>query len=253
MDDLNVESAIVPVTGAASGIGLAICKRLRKAGALPLLLDVDASKLQAAVHEVYGPTRMETAQYGYLVDVGNSEAVDACLAQIAKDHGLITHAVANAGRALAAHILEMSDAQWHGLMDVNLHGVLYFTRAAARHLTQRKGGALVLMASIAGLMAKESRVGYASSKAAIINMTRALALDLGTYGIRVNAVAPGIIATPLQTNPSFQQCAAERTALKRIGTADEIANATLFLLSNLSSYVTGHTLVADGGLTANYA
>lgn len=256
MMTLNLQSAIVPVTGAASGIGLSICKRLRAEGATPLLLDFDKAKLQAAVQEVYGASESDTPSVpkGYLLDVRSSSATNECLARIRHEHGGITHAVSNAGRAGAAHILEITDQQWHDILDVNLDGTLYFCRAAAQHLAKRnQGGAIVNLASIAGFGAKESRVAYNSSKAAVVNMTRALALDLGPLGIRVNAVAPGIIDTPMQQINGARPGVLERTALKRTGTADEIAKVVLFLLSDMASYVTGETIIADGGITSRYS
>lgn len=255
MLSLNLQSAVVPVTGAASGIGLAICKRLRNEGATPLLLDFDESKLETAVLEVYGsPTsNNESAPKGYLLDVRCSQAVNDCFDRIQKEHGGITHAVSNAGRAGAAHILEITDQQWREILDVNLDGTLYFCRAAAQQLAPRKSGSIVNLASIAGFAAKESRVAYNSSKAAVVNMTRALALDLGPLGIRVNAVAPGIIDTPMQQINGVRPGVLERTALKRTGTADEMAKVVLFLLSDMASYVTGETIIADGGITSRYS
>lgn len=252
---LNLHSAIIPVTGAASGIGLAICKCLRAEGATPLLLDFDERKLQAAVDEVYGSSKsgVPSSPKSYLVDVRRSDAINDCFVRIQHDHGGITHAVSNAGRAGAAHILDITDQQWHDILDVNLDGTLYFCRAAARQLVKRnQGGAIVSLASIAGFGAKESRVAYNSSKAAVINMTRALALDLGPLGIRVNAVAPGIIDTSMQQINGARPEVVERTALKRTGTADEMAKVVLFLLSDMASYVTGETIIADGGITSRY-
>jgi 3-oxoacyl-[acyl-carrier protein] reductase len=251
MTSWNLQSSIIPVTGAASGIGLAICKRVREAGGKPLLLDFDAQRLAVALREVY-PEVGDAATYGYVIDARDSKAVDACFADIKRDHGLVTHAVANAGKALAEHVLETTDEEWHGLMDINLHGVMYFCRAAARHLAERRSGAIVNMASIAGLRAKENRIAYAASKAAVINLTRALAIDMGAYGVRVNAVAPGVIDTPLQKNPDFRQSIEEKAPLRRVGTADEVASVVLFLLSDMAGYISGETIVVDGGLTARY-
>lgn len=140
-------------------------------------------------------------------------------------------------------------------MGVNLDGVMYFCRAAARQLVEAKRGAMVTTASIAGLMVKKDRIAYTSSKAAIVNMTRSMAADLGAYGIRVNAVAPGVIETPIQKlNPaSALQATRERVPLERLGSPDEIAKVVLFLLSDMASYITGQTIVADGGLTLRYA
>lgn len=251
MSPFNLDSALVPVTGAASGIGLAICRRLRADGATPLLLDLDETRLRAALSEVYGPG--DVARFGYRLDVRDAAAVEQCIERIGNEHGPVTHAVSNAGRSLAAGIVEMSDRQWHDIMDVNLHGTMYFCRAVARRLVARgDGGAIVNIASIAGLLAKENRTAYVSSKAAVVNLTRGLALDLGGHGIRVNAVAPGIIDTPIQMDPNFRENTRRRAALQRVGSADEIAKVVLFLLSDLASYITGETVVADGGITARY-
>jgi 3-oxoacyl-[acyl-carrier protein] reductase len=256
MNSWTLQSAIVPVSGAASGIGLAICKRLRAEGATPLLLDLDHSKLVAAVREVYPEvTGGEASRLSYKLDVRDSKAVDACFDAIRTNHGPVTHAVANAGVTGAGHVLELSDAQWHQVIDVNLNGVFYFCRAAARQLAERKSGAIVATASIAGLSAKEARAAYASSKAAVVNMTRALAIDLGAFGVRVNGVAPGIIETPMQVgkSPEALDALRARVPLKRLGAADEVAKVVHFLLSEMASYVTGQTIVIDGGLTVRYA
>lgn len=250
----KLESALVPVTGAASGIGLAICKRLRAEGARPLMLDIDQGRLDAALDEVYG-SKDASDGFGYVLDVRDPKAVEQCFANIRDRHGLITHAVANAGVNAPAHVLDITDEQWNNVLDVNLSGVMYVCRAAARHLSESRRGAIVNIASISGLNAKKSRIAYTSSKAAVINLTRALALDMGEYGVRANAVAPGVIETPMQlmnTREKVEKLVG-RSALNRLGTPDEIANAVLFLLSDFSSYITGHTLVADGGLTINYA
>lgn len=250
----NFQSTLVPVSGAGSGIGLAVCRRLRQEGGTPLLLDRDAARLAAAVAEIY-PQASDASRHGYQVDVSDSAAVDACFDRIRAEHGLVTHAVANAGIVGREHLLDITDAQWHRVLSVNLDGVLFFCRAAGRHLAERRGGAIVNLASIAGLASKASRPAYSASKGAVVNLTRSIAMDLGEFGVRANAVAPGVIDTPIQAgNPQGLVLGiAGRSPLKRMGAPEEIANVVLFLLSDLASYMTGQTVVVDGGVTATYA
>ena len=252
MTSLRLESALVPVTGAASGIGLSICRRLRAEGARPLLLDVNADLLHTAARELYPDE--DPSRFGYICDASDAAAVEATFDRLSHDHGPATHAVANAGIVWRGHILTMPDADWKNVLDVNVNGAFYVCRAAARHMAET-GGSIVTIASIGGLQVREDRAAYATSKAAVIHMTRALALELGGSGIRVNGVAPGVVDTPLQKANAAAAVLAlgQRSALKRLGAPEEIANVVLFLLSDLASYVTGQTIVADGGLNIRYA
>lgn len=247
----NFHGAIVPVSGAAAGIGLALCHRLREEGATPLMLDRDRGKLDAAAAAVYG-AGAGSQRFAYAVDVSDAKAVDGCFEAMEQDHGPITHAVANAGITMSTNILTVTDEDWKRILDVNLNGVMYFCRATARSMVKTKRGSIVLLSSVAGMSAKENRIAYSSSKGAIINLTRALSADLGGYGIRVNSVAPGVIETAQQfSNPtSYREAQAKRTMIGRTGQPEEVANAVMFLLSDLSSYVAATTLVVDGGLTA---
>jgi NAD(P)-dependent dehydrogenase (short-subunit alcohol dehydrogenase family) len=250
----NFENAVVAVTGAAAGIGYELCRSLRAAGATPLMLDRDEDKLHAAAAEIFKGSD-KPSRYAYVVDVSDSAAVERTFAAMGRDHGPLTHAVANAGITMATNILDVADEDWHRVMGVNLHGVMYSCRAAARVMVPARSGSIVLLSSIAGFRAKESRIAYSSSKGAIINLTRALAIDLGRHGIRVNSVAPGVTETTQQfiNPPEYREAQARRTALGRTGQPVEVANAIMFFLSDLSSYITGETLVVDGGLTVRLA
>lgn len=251
--ELGLSSSVIPVSGAAGGLGLSICKLLRAQGATPLLLDRNEEGLRAAVRDVF-PELEDPSRFAYVLDVSDSQAVEDCFSDMVRGHGRVTHAVANAGIVANSGVLEMSDDEWNRVMGVNVNGVMHICRAAARHMVSRGEGAIVTVASVAGLAAKPSRLAYATSKAAVVNMTRALALDLSGHGIRVNAVAPGITQTPIQRNKSEEALMARVASIPmgRLAQPDDIAKVVLFLLSDMASYVSGHTLVADGGLTAYY-
>jgi NAD(P)-dependent dehydrogenase (short-subunit alcohol dehydrogenase family) len=251
MEFSEFASAVVPVTGGASGIGLAVCKRVRKLGATPLLLDVNAAQLAIALREIYGDA--DPSRYGYVVDVADSQAVDDVFERIRGEHGLVTHAVANAGIVDREDVLTITAENWRSVIDVNLNGAFYVARAAARHMTENGRGSIVSTASIGGMFARDGRGAYGASKAGIIQLARTMAIEFGPAGVRVNAVAPGLVDTPIQkANAATVNTTAQRSALKRLASAEEIANVILFLLSDLSSFVTGHTIVADGGLSVRY-
>ncbi len=254
MVDYGLSSAVVPVSGGASGIGLAICRRLRDEGALPIPLDIDGDNLEEAVRRLY-PDVADPQAYGHRVDVSQPGEVEAAFAAIDRDHGAIAHAVASAGIVKSVNILDLTDEDWHRVIDINLNGMMYFCRAAGRRLAKSSGGSIVTIASIGGLQAKQDRSPYSASKAAVVNLTRALALDLGQYGVRANIVAPGLVETPIQTlnSSAFREAVTERIPLRRWGRADEIADVATFLLSRQASYISGAVLVADGGLTAGYS
>ncbi|ANI80132.1 SDR family NAD(P)-dependent oxidoreductase [Sphingobium sp. EP60837] len=257
---IKMETAVVPVTGGASGIGLAICRALRTAGAKPIPIDLNRSLLDQAIDELYpNAPDDKRSELGYLLDVSDSRAVDAAFQGIANTHGPITHLVANAGIVWRGNILEMPEDDWHRVMAVNVSGVLHTCRAAARQMRDAEGGAIVTMSSIGGLLSKPERTAYTTSKAAIVQMTRGLAVDLARHDIRVNCVAPGLVATPIQeaqaiaNGPGAVEALAGRAVMKRLAEPREIANVVLFLLSDLASYVTGETVVVDGGLSIHYA
>jgi NAD(P)-dependent dehydrogenase (short-subunit alcohol dehydrogenase family) len=252
MNLTGLEAAIVPVTGGASGIGLAICRKLRAAGAVPILVDVNADSLETAVAEVYAGEG-SPGRFGYVVDVADSKAVDAFFTKLKEDHGPATHAVANAGivRPVAAN--EQSDENWLSVINVNLNGAFFFCRGAGRQMVEGGRGAIVNMGSIGGMFAREGRSAYGASKAGVIQMTRTLALEYGPSNVRVNAIAPGLILTPIQAaNAATVSETSSRSALKRMGTPEEIADIAVYLLSDQSSFVTGATVVADGGLSIRY-
>lgn len=258
MTRFDLSGAIVPVTGGASGIGLAICRNLRAEGALPVLIDSDAEAVGRAIDTLY-PDKTK-GPYGHVVDVSDMGAVDAAFSAILSDLGPVTHAVTCAARVWRGKTMDMPEKSWQSVMNVNINGTLHACRAAARQMARNGGGAIVNVASIGGLRVQLDRTAYATTKAAVIQMTRALALELGPDGIRLNCIAPGLVRTPMQeASASFLGSTAaldavvDRAAIKRLADPEEIARPTLFLLSDMASYITGETLVVDGGVNIRYA
>ena len=241
------------VTGAGTGIGRETCVRLAEEGAAVVVSSRTAANVEAtcAAVEAVGGTR----PLGIQLDVSDSAAVDAACQEAAERHGRIDVLVANAGIELThtPSICDTSDEDWDRIMRVNVNGMFYACRAALRHMPD--GSAIVTVGSINAFVAWENDGAYTTSKGAVLQLTRSVALDVVQRNIRANCICPGVIDTPL--TDQFLAGAEDPEALKaeyaavapmgRLGTAREIANCILFLASDEASFVTGAALVADGG------
>jgi NAD(P)-dependent dehydrogenase (short-subunit alcohol dehydrogenase family) len=241
------------VTGASTGIGSAIALALGAAGAHVAGIyktDPDgAERTEAGVREHGVDCFLLEGDTGSVADVDR-------LAELASDRfGGIDIWVNNAARLMVKPLLETSDEDWHGLLAANLHGYFYGCRAAGRAMVAGgRGGRIINVSSAADILVVADLGAYIAAKGAIVAMTKVLALELADHAITVNAIAPGAIDTPLNKTaftPEVRRVYEQRIGLHRLGTAEEVAAATLFLASDASRYMTGQELVVDGGLTIN--
>ena len=251
----HLEGRVAIVTGAAQGIGAACAERLAGNGAAVALWDVDDARgAELAKRLAASGAR---AQYMHC-NVSRKAEVDAALAETIAAFGRVDALVNNAGIFKAADFLEISEADWDAVIDVNLKGAFLVGQAVARVMAKDSGGAIVNMSSVNGVLAIPSIASYNVSKGGINQLTRVMALALADKGIRVNAVAPGTIATELAKNAVLgseeaKQRIMSRTPMKRLGEPAEIADVCAFLVSSAASYMTGEIVYVDGGrLTLNY-
>jgi glucose 1-dehydrogenase len=245
---------VAVVTGAANGIGAACARLFAASGANVALWDVDAVAARVLA-EAIGPPQNALA---VPCDVARRADVDAALAATLSAFGRIDILINNAGVFRAADFLEISEDDWDAVLGVNLKGAFLVGQAVAREMAKRGGGAIVNMSSVNSVMAIPTIASYNASKGGINQLTRAMALALADRGIRVNAVAPGTIATELAkkavlTSAEAKERIMSRTPLRRLGEPDEVAAVCAFLASDAASYMTGEIVVVDGGrLALNY-
>lgn len=238
------------VTGAAQGIGEACARRFSQEGAKLVMADIDEARGQALARTL-GATFIRC-------DVGDKGQVDACTERAVALHGRIDVLVNNAGIFKAADFLEVSEADFDAVLRVNLKGAFLMGQAVARAMVRTGGGSIVNMSSVNGTLAIPNIASYNVSKGGINQLTRVMALALADHRIRVNAVAPGTIATELAakavlTSDEARQRILSRTPMKRLGEPAEVADVVAWLASDASSYVTGEIVVVDGGrMTLNY-
>lgn len=243
--NLNLAGKVVVVTGAARGIGSSIALEFAKEGAKVVVNDVIEG-----IPVVEKIRSMDGASIFFNADVSNVEDVEKLFSQVLEVFGRVDILVNNAGVTRDALIHKMKVEDWDIVMDVNLKGAFLCSKMASEHMMRQSYGRIINISSVVGQMGNVGQSNYASSKAGLIGLTKALALELAPYGITVNAIAPGFTKTEM-TRKMPEKIAkrfVERTPLGRMAEPEEIAYLTVFLASDLAKYITGQVIAVNGGL-----
>jgi NAD(P)-dependent dehydrogenase (short-subunit alcohol dehydrogenase family) len=252
LEKLRVDGRVAVITGAGQGIGAACARALGEAGATVIVTDILKERVDGVVAEL---AALGITSHGYVLDVTKSAEVDRVAGEIAKAHGPAAILVNNAGIAKSnVRAEDTTDAHWKLHMDINLDGVFWCCRAFGRQMLEAGKGAIVNIGSISGFisMNPQPQAFYNASKAAVHHLTKSLAAEWAKRGVRVNAVAPTYIETPLtafgmRENPDMLKTWLAMTPMGRVGQPDEIASVVHFLSSDAASLMTGSIVVADAG------
>jgi 3-oxoacyl-[acyl-carrier protein] reductase len=247
------EGRVAVVTGAARGIGFGVATRFAQEGASVAIVDLDES----AAAEAAGRLPGEVAHLGVGANVGRSEDVEAAVARVVEELGGIHILMNNAGITRDNLLFKMTEDDWDLVMNVHLKGAFLMSKAAQAHFVAQRYGKIVNVSSISAL-GNRGQANYSAAKMGIQGFTRTLAIELGPYGVNVNAIAPGFIVTEMTDATAarlkmdveeFRRLSAEANPVKRVGYPEDIAAAAAFLASDEASYITGQTLYVDGGVT----
>jgi 3-oxoacyl-[acyl-carrier protein] reductase len=235
------------ITGASQGIGEAIALNLAQNGAQTILVDIQKKKLDLVaqkIEAIHGKAR------AYEADVSDTSQVMELVESLVKNHGEFHHLVNNAGITRDNLLMRMKEDEWDAVLAVNLKGVFNFSKAVIRHMIRNRYGRIVNISSVVGLIGNPGQTNYSASKAGVLGLTKSLAREVASRGVTVNAVAPGFIETAMTENlpEEVQKQFLDVIPMGRFGTAQEVAQAVKFLISEEASYLTGQVINVNGGL-----
>ena len=251
----GIQDKVVVVTGGGSGIGLALAEGFARNGAHLLLIDINAPAMADArgqLQQAFPNARVECFQ----ASVADEVAVEAAFAYAKACFGRIDVLLNNAGVSINKPSLEITPAEWRRAVEINFNSVFFCAQAAARHMIGQQSGVIINTSSMWGVSHSADRTAYCATKAAVVSMTKCLAVEWARHGIRMNAIGPGYTRTPLveelqRSGRLDVEALRRRTPLQRLGEPGEMAELALFLASTSATFITGQIYVSDGGWTAN--
>ena len=247
----SLEGKNVAVVGAGSGIGRAVAEGCAAHGGRVVCLDINPEPAQETADTILGEGGQAEAAG---VDLCDGGSVEAAFSTIRKKHGSLDVLVCTPAMNVRKPLLDYTDEEFDRVIGLNLKGGLHAMQSAGRIMSEQGSGSIIMFSSIRSLMVEPGQGVYAATKAGILQMARALAAELGPKGVRVNAVAPGVVETPLtepiKDDADWYQAYADRSILRRWAQPEEMVGATVFLASEAASYMTGAVIYVDGGWTA---